>query len=106
MNFQALADGEKRLPLPLLCALAVADVHRGYLVVADRQSGANGRIHASTQENNGARFLQGRHSKRSLIDDFRLLIANRIPSILVFNQQSAINNHQSLPKLPSPPDPR
>jgi len=32
-----------------------------------------------------------------LIDDFLLFIENRSPSILVFNQQSAIKNHQSLP---------
>src|SRR5216684_7946524 len=54
MNFKALADGKKRLPLALLGALTVADVDGCYFVVARRQSGAYTGVHAATEEDNCA----------------------------------------------------
>ena len=69
VNFQALADGEKRLPLALLGTLPVTDVDRGRVVVAHRQRGADAGIHASAEEDDGAGLALRLASKKLLIAD-------------------------------------
>src|SRR5579863_3645934 len=64
VNFETLANGEKRLPFALLGALAIADVDGRRLVIACRQRGADARIHSTTEEDDCARSLGGRHHRK------------------------------------------
>jgi hypothetical protein len=59
---EALADGQKRLPLALLGTLPVADMDSRGVEVANGESGADRGIHASTEEDNGAGFGGRNHS--------------------------------------------
>jgi hypothetical protein len=62
VNFQALANGKKRLPLALLGALTVTDVDSGYFVIAGRERGANTGIHAAAEQDDRTGVVQSWHS--------------------------------------------
>jgi hypothetical protein len=53
-NAQAIADGEKSLPLAFFGPLSIADVNCSRVVLAHRQRGADTRVPATTQENDRA----------------------------------------------------
>jgi hypothetical protein len=68
VNFQALADGEKRLLLAFLGTLAVADVDGRGFVVAGRQSGAHAGIHAAAEQDDCTGSVQVWHSELLIVD--------------------------------------
>src|SRR5579872_5279263 len=62
LNSQPIAYTLKRLSLTLFSALAVTDVQSSGIIIAGRQRRADGRVHASTEKNDGTRFSRLNHS--------------------------------------------